>query len=211
LKRIDTVLIIFCCTFLGIFMFIKILTTITTSDFETIEFPLSRINDIAQDDSGKIYVGLADISRVQVYDHFGNFEYGWQISNKGDGGWHFKIDDDNVIHYLGSLIYKQFSKDGNLILTDHVSPNFQLTFNDLGTRRKQNNCENIEIFRNWISNFIVIDKETKNIIINSPWYFAPINFPIPIVFYGIFWMYYIFKRILFEKEKKNELLKRLKP
>lgn len=211
MKRIEINLFIISNVFIWILIIFKILTSLAISDFRNIEFPLHTLNNIAQDDNGNIYVGLDGWSRIQVYDKSGNFEYGWLIKNKGSGGWSFKIDDNNVIHSFGSLLYQQYSKNGELLLSKHVSPKFHDTYNELGTKREQNNCEDIKISKKLLLNFTVVDKKTEKILIETPLYFAPIDLPIPMIFYVIFLIYYVVRKSLYDYKSKNKLIKKFEP
>ncbi|MCK5052442.1 MAG: hypothetical protein KAS53_12010 [Candidatus Cloacimonetes bacterium] len=211
MKRIEIILFIICNFFLWILIIFKILTSIAITDFTNIEFPLYIINNIAQDDKGDIYVGLDSWSRIQVYNRSGKFKYGWLIKNNGSGGWSFKIDDNNVIHSFGSLLYQQYSKNGELLLTKDVNPEFHNTYKELGTRRKLNNCEDFKISKKWLLNYTIIEKETEEILIETPFYLTLVDLPIPMIFYIIFFMYYVVRKILYDYKNKNKLIKKLKP
>lgn len=192
-----------CFSALAIIILLKSVSTIETDFLDTTEFPLQSVNSIAQDKNGRIYLGLDDLSRIQVYDGDGRFLRSWFVDTDSGGGWEFKIDDEDVIHTLGSGMYSRYNIDGVLLHKEYVWADREEYFN-VKLTRLYNSCENLIISRDSIYNFVIRRKDSNQVIIKTPWYLLLFNVPVPAVLYVVYSLIYGFITIPIEYRKEKE-------
>jgi hypothetical protein len=85
------------------------------------EFPLHAIGGVVIDKSGRVYVGLEETNRIQVYSPQGRFLFGWLAFSDGD--FTLKIDNDRLLlHDQGGPRLDTFDLDGNRTDTRQLAP-----------------------------------------------------------------------------------------
>lgn len=205
LKKNEIRIVLFFTCMVAIGMVLKLVSNLELKEFKYIEYPLQIINNICQDEQGNIYVGLDANSRVQVYTIDGKFKYGWFIDTDFGGGWSLKIDDNDVIHTFGSFIYSQYNVLGELLQKqEDVDIGFSGYFNKIKLHREYNNCSSLEVSRDKMYNYVIIDKKSGRSIIKTPWYWFPITVPFPAVLYVVCsFILLILRTFLPAKEKKS--------
>jgi len=104
--------------FIGLAGFTAPLWLGSVKGIETIELPLSHIDDVAVAPDGRIYVAVMHIGRVQVYDSTASFMRNINIENRG-GAFCVEIADDQLTVAVARRdAYDVFDLDGRLLSRD---------------------------------------------------------------------------------------------